>query len=448
MKAKLIFIGLVVLSVFTVNAQKGVDTGTRYGLGEDSIRCLENISLYQNYYHIKDYNTSFQHWRVVYTECPASSRDLYRIGSILLVWQMQNAQDVDKQKDYFRQLMENYDQRIKYFGNDARFPESWVRGRQAIDYINYCPEDPLREKALPWLKYSIDERQADADADVIDGYMRVLDGLYRSDNEKYRDMYMTEYLRVGKILDTRIARACKFVDNYKLAQNNANALFIASGIANCTTLDSVFASKVQESKSDIESLNTIISLFQSAKCTESEVYFDASSFAHVINPTAQSAAGMAYQSVKKEDFLKAVDYFEEATKLEKVDSVKYDYQYAIAAIYAQMKRYTQARTHALRAATYNPKKGEPYILLAMMYADSNIFPDDKILQKTVYWAAVDKLERARSVDPSSRERAQQLINTYRQYFPTKEEIFFKPELRVGESFVVGGWINETVICRE
>ncbi len=68
MKAKLIFIGLVVLSVFTVNAQKGVDTGTRYGLGEDSIRCLENISLYQNYYHIKDYNTSVKYWEKVIDE--------------------------------------------------------------------------------------------------------------------------------------------------------------------------------------------------------------------------------------------------------------------------------------------------------------------------------------------------------------------------------------------
>ncbi|MBP6230612.1 MAG: hypothetical protein KA397_03005 [Paludibacteraceae bacterium] len=448
MKAKSLLIGLLLLSIFTANAQKGVDSGTRYGLGEDSIRCLENISLYQNYYHIKDYNTAFQHWRVVYNECPSSSRDLYRVGSVLLVWQMQNTPDVEKQKDFFRQLMDNYEQRLKYFGDDPRFPESWIRGRQAIDYINYSPEDPLREKALPWLKLSIDERQADADADVIDAYMRLLDGLYQSDNEKYRDMYISEYLRIGKILDTRIARGCKYMGNYKIAQNNSNALFIGSGVASCTTLESVFAQKVQESKTDGEALNTIISLFQSAKCTESEVYFDASVFLHLVNPNAKSAAGMAYQSVKKEDYLKAVDYFEEATTLETVDSLKYEYQYAIAAIHAQMKRYTQARTHALRAATYNPKKGDPYILIAMMYADSNIFPDDKILQKTVYWAAVDKLERARSLDPSSRERAQQLINTYKQYFPNKEEIFFKPELRVGDAFLVGGWINETVICRE
>ncbi len=448
MKAKLVVVALLFLGVISCQAQKGVDTGTRYGIGEDSIRCLENISLYQNYFHIKDYATSYKHWKVVYNECPASSRDLYRVGAILLVWHIQNTNEAAKQQDFFRQLMDNYEQRIKYFGNDARFPESWVRGRQAMDYINFSPEDPLREKAIPWLKMSIDERQADADADVIDAYIRVLSGLYQSDKDKYKEMFIEEYLRIGKILDTRIARQCKFMDNYKLAQNNANAMFIASGVADCTTLETVFAAKVQESKSDIESLNTILTLFQTAKCTESEVYFDASAFAHRINPTSRSAAGLAFQSVKKEEFLKAVEFFEEATKLEPSDSVKYDYQYAIAAIYAQMKRYPQARTHALRAANHNNKKGEPYILIAMMYADSNIFPDDRILQKTVYWAAVDKLERARSIDPSVRERAQQLINTYRQYFPTKEEVFFKPELRVGEPFVVGGWINETVIGRE
>jgi hypothetical protein len=70
------------------------------------------------------------------------------------------------------------------------------------------------------------------------------------------------------------------------------------------------------------------------------------------------------------------------------------------------------------------------------------------LAKTVYWAAVDKLEKAKSVDPSCAAEAQKLINSYRQQYPSKEDVFFKPELKPGTTFHIGGWINEDVRCRD
>ena len=66
----------------------------------------------------------------------------------------------------------------------------------------------------------------------------------------------------------------------------------------------------------------------------------------------------------------------------------------------------------------------------------------------MYWAAVDKLEKAKNIDPDVAEQAQSLINQYRKYYPSKADVFFKPELKVGESFHIGGWINETVRCRD
>ena len=46
------------------------------------------------------------------------------------------------------------------------------------------------------------------------------------------------------------------------------------------------------------------------------------------------------------------------------------------------------------------------------------------------------------------EKANTLINSYRKFYPTKEEVFFKPELSPGSSFTVGGIINESVRCRD
>lgn len=54
MKGILVVAGLWV-AVAGAYAQKGVDNGTRYGSGEDSIRCLTNISLFVPYAKVNNY---------------------------------------------------------------------------------------------------------------------------------------------------------------------------------------------------------------------------------------------------------------------------------------------------------------------------------------------------------------------------------------------------------
>jgi hypothetical protein len=84
-----------------------------------------------------------------------------------------------------------------------------------------------------------------------------------------------------------------------------------------------------------------------------------------------------------------------------------------------------------------------------MYAAtaSSIFPDDLVLRKLVYCAAVDKFERAKQVDSSITDDANKFISAYRSYFPSSEEIFMHPDLTKGNAFTVGGWIGERVIVR-
>ena len=38
-----------------MQAQKGVDDGSKYGHGDDSVRCVTNLSLYREYARQKDY---------------------------------------------------------------------------------------------------------------------------------------------------------------------------------------------------------------------------------------------------------------------------------------------------------------------------------------------------------------------------------------------------------
>ena len=82
-----------------------------------------------------------------------------------------------------------------------------------------------------------------------------------------------------------------------------------------------------------------------------------------------------------------------------------------------------------------------------MYANTRGIYDSAALNKTVYWVAVDKFIKAKQVEPALEEKANELIRSYAPHFPSKEEIFFEPDLEDGKAFTVGGWIGETTICR-
>ena len=60
-------------------AQKGVDNGTQFGSGEDSVRCITNISLFVPYAKAGNFKDAYDFWKIVYDECPAATNTLVTI---------------------------------------------------------------------------------------------------------------------------------------------------------------------------------------------------------------------------------------------------------------------------------------------------------------------------------------------------------------------------------
>jgi phenylalanyl-tRNA synthetase beta subunit len=139
-------------------------------------------------------------------------------------------------------------------------------------------------------------------------------------------------------------------------------------------------------------------------------------------------------------------FYEEATKLATKNADKADYQYRVAQLYSNLDNYGRAREAARNSIEFNPNSGKPYILIGKLYASSTVF-DDPVLRKTVFWVAVDKFVKAKQVDSSCADEANELIRRYSPHFPSKDDMFFKPELNEGKSFFVGGWIGESTTCR-
>jgi len=441
------------LGVMDSYAQKGVDNGTQFGSGEDSIRCITNISLFGPYAKANNFQDALEFWKIVYDECPAATKDIYLYGVRIVGWQIENEKDPAKREELINTLMEVYDKRVKYFGNDPRYGKDWIVGRKAQDYIRYKGDKADPAVLYTWLKEVVNESGDKTDALAVSLYMfasyQMLSG-----NENHKPAYIADYLRATEILDKQIEAATaanneKELNTVTTYKQSVESAFINSGAADCETLQNIYAEKIEQNKDDLQFLQETIALLRRMRCNEIEAYFVAAEYAHRVQPTSESARGMARQAVRKNDYTTAITFFEEAASLETDNVVKAEDYYMIAVLYSDQNQYARAKQYCLKAVEANPNYGQPYLLIGKLYAATakTIFPNDNVMSKTVFYAVVDKFERARAVDPSVASEANTLINTYRAYFPSTEEVFMHPDLVKGETITIPGWINERTTVR-
>ncbi len=454
MKIKILLMALgISVGVFGAYAQKGVDSGTPFGHGEDSIRCITNISLFGPYAKAGNYKDAAPFWEIAYNECPGATKDIYLYGVRIVAWEIANATDAAKKNELIDKLMGVYDKRVKYFGNDPRYGKDWIVGRKAQDYIQFKGESADNKLLNGWLKEVVDEFGNKTDNLAVSLFMFSSQRLLLAD-PNFKADYIANYLKCSAIFDAQIAAAqaennekeLTALTTFKQAIDNS---FANSGAADCETLQNMYAAKVEERKTDMAFLKETLNLLKRVRCQEIDAYFAASRYVHINEPTAESAVGLGRQAFRDKDMDTAIKYFEEAANLEVDANTKANDYYMIALILNEQNNYVRARQYCQKALEYNPNYGDAYMLIGQMYALTikNIYPNDPVLVKAAYNVVIDKFEKARQVDPEVADQANRYISSYRGHLPSTEEIFMHPDLEKGKPFTVGGWIGERTIIR-
>lgn len=412
--------------------------------------CITNVSLFSESAKNKQYADAVEPWYAVYNTCPTASMAIYSYGPKIIAWQISQAKTDDEKELLRNTLMQVYDKRIKYYGNNKKYPKAYILGQKGLDYCDYFTEDTLKLSAYQWLKESVNGMGNKSSMEVVSKFAELSNALYKADAAQYGEQYIADYSKVSEIL-TVVSNdsTSKYASYAKKQKDYVDNIFAASGAANCDKLDELYASVVNNNLQNLDMLNKIMKLYDRVDCNESTVYFAAAEASHQLQPNEESAAGCAKMCLKKGDYKGAIDYYEEATSYAVDNEKKADYQYYIAFIYySNLKNYSVSRQYARKSLEYKADQGRCYILIGSLYAASRPY-DDPVLNKSVFWAACDKFATAKKVDPSCADEAQRLINTYAQYFPTKEEMFFYHDkgMSKGSAFTVGGWIGETTVCR-
>lgn len=435
-RTSMILTGLILsLFSFALQAQQGVDTGTPFGRGEDSTRCLRNTSLYSTYYENKDYNMAVQFWRPVFYECPGSSKNTYIKGEAMFKEFFRKTGN----KAYIDTVMMILDQRTKYFNE-----EHSNSLRKAFALYEFGGNDPdFAKQCYDLIRNVMNVSPQSFDHTYSSLYMAITAKCYALKLIEAPEV-ITAYSQSMKVVDNQLSRK---PDNgrYLEARKNIDAVFRSSGAASCENLEHLFTADVDNNPGDTAMLRKVITLLTETGCKDSELYYKTATNLYKSDPSAASAAQLAEMNVARKKYNEAEKYYTEAIELETDNLVKSGLLTKLATLELASDSKQAARDFARAAYSLDPTNGNALFIIAESYAGSRI--GDTFENQTVYWVVVDYLVRARNTDPTLREQIDERIAIYSRLFPSKEEAFFRSLVEEGVPYQVGGWINESTTVR-
>ena len=79
---KAVMIMVLMTTAATLSAQ------SNYGTGEDSVKCVYNIGLYEPYAKNGNFGDAYEFWALAYETCPQTYCKLYFFGSQIINWRI------------------------------------------------------------------------------------------------------------------------------------------------------------------------------------------------------------------------------------------------------------------------------------------------------------------------------------------------------------------------
>lgn len=446
---------LAALTASSVFGQKQPHEDPKYGQDSASrIECVKNISLYSEFYKQRNYKDAVKPWRKVFNGCPKASKNTYLRGANIYKNLIAREKNAAVKSGLIDTLMLIYDRRIENFGQ-----ESTVLGYKGVDLYSYKKEKAALEVA-EMLKKACQLGKGKTKSAVVSIFMQATVDLFKVDQIEGNEV-IEAYTLSMETLDAAVIynkkleerggkyeqRAQKELANIETAKTNVDALFSESGAADCDALADIFAPKYDANKEDVDWLKKVTKLLNKYDCTDKEIFAKAAEQLNKLEPSAEAAHNLARLFLKKEDYTKAEQYYEEATSLQEDSITNALYYYEWSNLAMAQENYPKVRNLSNLSIKYNGKDGRPYLMIGKAYASTKGCGKEAVEHASVFWAAVDMFMKAKRVDSSLETQANDYITTYSKYFPNFEEWFMAIGSKEGEKYTVGCWINVTTTIR-
>ena len=408
--------------------------------------------LYRDFIKAGNWEEAFSYWKNVYQIAPAADgkrNTVYADGIRFYERFISLEKDAAKREKFIDTVFQIYD------AIEICYKEGgYIPARKAFDLYYKYPERSTRLQTFNLFRQALDTDGIKAPDFLVNPFSALLVDLYFDDqiNQETAIQYtgvLSEMIQNG--LANCSGTECErweIIRDY--APSRLEAFESVKGFFGCDYYMDKYYSEYLENPNDCDVLRTVYSRLNWGGCDLEEENFKKLIEAGNLNCAPEPGAlETAYNCLKDADYNCAISSFQKAVEESNDPVKKGKYLLLIAKIYqVHLKNFPQSRRFALLAADISPNWGEPFLHIGRLYASSGPLcgPGRGWDSQIVVWPAIDMWIKAKKIDPSVTAEANQWIGRYAQYMPDIADIFQR-NLKEGDSFKVGCWIQENTIIR-
>ncbi len=351
------------------------------------------VTMMQMHYNGENWVDMHENWKWLIENAPIATVSIYARGAVMLGHLIKDETDEGKKAEYFNELMNLFDTRLRLLGFLNATVADGKRGRATpgdvlIAKANYyhiygygvAPDytyNTIYDMYAKGINKINEEGGREVKGVYIQYYFSVSYELYKASNDYYREQFLNDYLSSREVCDKMLQlakeeedrdKAQLIVDEYDRPLAVIEQVFAESGAANREQLIALYTPKVEENKGNLNYLRSAMNVLANNECDDTDVYYTAARYAYTIEPTYESAIGMAQYSKKEGKMDDMLTYYNKALELCKTDNTRGRICMNIASSLINGKQYTGAQVYLDRATEYDSDlAGQAYMKKAAVY---------------------------------------------------------------------------------
>jgi len=365
------------------------------GNSEDTIKAAKGyITMFQQAQANQDWKEMLLNYQWIKKYAPFAQNGIYTQGPYMFYNLIKGEQDQAKKKQYFDEMLELFELRQKNLDALNTFAKTKSTLGDVLsvkaEYYNFVAQESLGDKYdlresyknfAEAIKMVNEQGGREITGSFLQTFFQVSDFIYKATKGGTREQYLQDYLDSKEACEKMLqlakeaqeegdtARAQKLVATYDAPLAAIEQIFSQSGAADSAQIIAIYTKKFDDYKTDINKLNSSLTIMQDNDCDESDIYYQYAEAAYAIEPSFTSAIGLAQKAQKGGELNKMLEYYNKALELASSDARRGVICLNICNGLTKSKQYTGALTYAQKAIDYNADlTGKAYLKMANINA--------------------------------------------------------------------------------
>lgn len=371
-----------------INDWQNIDERIAYTIPDGVQEARGHITTYQMGIQNQNWADAYISWKWLMEKAPYSITGIYKGHAPFMLYSLIGAtQDPNEKLQYYKDLMYMFERRAELLDNLNKMEKNDMLKSTLGDVLavkaeyynwtapnvqgaNYTAMEAYKNFAEA-IKMINENGGREISGSCLQTFFMVSDAIYKANQKEsgsnpWREQYLQDYLDSKDACEKMLAlateaqqmgdeeKAEKLVATYDAPLNFIEQTFSASGAADHDQIISIYTKKFETYKSDINKLNSALTLMAANDCDDSDIYYEYAIAAYNIQPTFTSAIGFAQKLQKEGKAIECLEYYNKALELAPNDNTRGKICLSVAKALATSGAITKSGEYIEKAISYNP----------------------------------------------------------------------------------------------